>query len=173
MILELRSCGVVIFLLGVIVPDDRKDSIVKASVYMPREEYVEYKIDAVKAGSKVSSHLLRLIRTGKAVSDLGWKTLIRLFIGKYVFGNYDYKDVLKAARGETPDIEEVSREIDEFGRGLTLTEYRRRLLKMREACREGKRLIEIREEVIAEKLDEVEHLIKRFGEEHRVGDSEN
>ncbi|RLI06769.1 hypothetical protein DRO32_05115 [Candidatus Bathyarchaeota archaeon] len=68
--------------MGVIVPDDRKDSIVKASVYMPREEYVEYKIDAVKAGSKVSSHLLRLIRTGKAVSDLGWKTLTRLFLRK-------------------------------------------------------------------------------------------
>ena len=82
---------------------------------------------------------MRLIRIGKAV-DYDWKTLIRLFIGKYVFGNYDYKDVLKAARGETLDIEEVSREIDEFGRGLTLAEYRRRLLKMHEACREGKHL---------------------------------
>jgi len=152
---------------------DREDSVVKASVYMSRGEYMRYKIDAVKAGSKVSPHLLKLIRIGKAVHDYDWKVLIWLFFRRYVFGDYDCKDLLKAARGETPDIEEVSREIDEFGRGLTLAEYRRRLLKMREACREGKRLIEIREEVVAEKLDEVEHLIKRFGEEHRVGDPEN
>ena len=47
------------------MPDEGNRDDVKASVYMPRKEYVGYKIDAAKDGSRISHYLLRLIRIGK------------------------------------------------------------------------------------------------------------
>ena len=59
---------------------------------MPRKEYVGYKIDAAKDGSRISHYLLRLIRIGKAFLD------------------YDLHDFLKVLRGEKPDREEIEEE---------------------------------------------------------------
>jgi len=125
------------------LPDDRrKDDDVKASVYMPRREYVGYKIDAAKDGSRISHYLLRLIRIGKAFMD------------------YDLRDFLKVLRGEKPDREEIEEEITALGRNLSPREFYERLLEMKCFCREGRRIIELREDVIDEKLDELEHLLE-------------
>ena len=122
--------------------EGRKDDV-KASVYMPRNEYVGYKIDAAKDGSRISHYLLRLIRIGKAFLD------------------YDLHDFLRVLRGEKPDREEIEEEIMALGRSLSPREFYERLLEMKRFCREGKRIIELREDVIDEKLDELEHLLEK------------
>ena len=103
--------------------DERNRDDVKASVYMPRNEYVGYKIDAAKDGSRISHYLLRLIRIGKAFLD------------------YDF---LKVLRGEKPDSEENEEEIMALGRNLSPREFYERLLKMKRFCREGRWIIELR-----------------------------
>jgi len=123
--------------------DEKDDSeIVKASVYMPRGEYVGYRVDAARTLERVSHYLLRLIRIGKAFMD------------------YDLRDFLKVLRGETADREEIEEEIEDLGRNLSLREFYERLLEMKRFCREGRRIIELREDVIDEKLDELEHLLE-------------
>ena len=122
--------------------ESRKDDV-KTSVYMPRNEYVEYKIDAAKDGSRISHYLLRLIRIGKAFMD------------------YDLRDFLKVLRGEKPDREEIEEEITALGRSMSPREFYERLLEMKQVCREGRRIIELREDVIDEKLDELEHQLEK------------
>jgi len=89
--------------------ESRKDDV-KASVYMPRNEHVGYKIDASKDGSRISRYLLRLIRIGKAFLD------------------YDLRDFLKVLRGEKLDREE-SEEIMALGRDLSPREFYERLFE--------------------------------------------
>ena len=105
--------------------EGRKDDV-KASVYMPRNEHVGYKIDASKDGSRISRYLLRLIRIGKAFLD------------------YDLHDLLKVLRGEKPDREEIEEEIMALGRDLSPREFYERLLEMKRFCREGRWIIELR-----------------------------
>ena len=123
--------------------DNHSHDAVKASVYMPRDEYVDYKVGAARAGSRISHYLLRLIRIGKAFLD------------------YDLHDFLKVLRGEKPDREEIEEEIMALGRDLSPREFYERLLEMKRFCREGRRIIELREDVIDEKLDELEHLLEK------------
>ena len=120
--------------------DERNRDDVKASVYMPRNEYVGYKIDAAKDGSRISHYLLRLIRIGKAFLD------------------YDLHDFLKVLRGEKPDREEIEEEIMALGRNLSPREFYERLLEMKRFCSEGKRIIELREDVIDEKARKIQLL---------------
>jgi len=125
------------------LPNEDSKGDVKASVYMPRKEYLGYKIDAAKDGSRISHYLLRLIRIGKAFLD------------------YDLHDFLKVLRGEKPDREEIEEEIMALGRDLSPREFYKRLLEMKRFCQEGRRIIELREDVIDEKLDELEHLLEK------------
>ena len=118
--------------------EGRKDDV-KASVYMPRNEHVGYKIDASKDGSRISRYLLRLIRIGKAFLD------------------YDLRDFLKVLRGEKLDREE-SEEIMALRRDLSPREFYERLLKMKLFCREGRWIIELREDVIDEKARKIQLL---------------
>ena len=122
------------------MPDEGSKGDVKASVYMPRNEYVGYKIDAAKDGSRISHYLLRLIRIGKAFLD------------------YDLHDFLKVLRGEKPDREEIEEEIMALGRDLSPREFYERLLKMKRFCRESRRIIELREDVIDEKARKIQLL---------------
>ena len=121
---------------------DEDDDVVKASVYMPRSEYVGYKVDAAKAFVRVSRYLLRLIRIGKAFMD------------------YDWRDFMKVLHGEKADREEIEEEIAALGRCMPPKEFYERLLEMKRFCREGRRLIDLREEVIDEKLEDLEHILE-------------
>ena len=127
------------------MPDknEKDDSeVVKASVYMPRNEYLKHKVIAAQVWSKLSSYLLRAIRIGTA------------------FMNYDWEDFKKVLSGGKADREEIEEEIEALGRKLPPREFYKRLLRMKRFCREGKRIIELREDVIDEKLDELEHLLE-------------
>lgn len=116
------------------MPDDGNRDDVKASACMRRNEYVGYRIDAVKDGSRISHYLLRLIRIGKAFLD------------------YDF---LKVLRGEKLDSEEIEEEIMALGRNLSPREFYERLLEMKLFCREGRWIIELREDVIDEKAQKI------------------
>ena len=122
--------------------DSRDDDTVKASVYMPRKEYIDYKIDAAKIGSKISQYLLRLIRLGKAFLD------------------YDFQDFMKIVHGEEPDRDYIEREIREIGSKMSLREFYDWLNEMKHAIKEGRRLLDLREEVADELLDELEHRLE-------------
>jgi hypothetical protein len=127
------------------LPDeDRKDpGVVKASVYMGRKEYVWYKVDAAKVGSKVSRYLLRLIRIGKAALD------------------YDWRDFLAVLRGKKPDREWIMEEVEALEKRTTsLREYYELLLDQKKACREGRRYLEIKEDILNEKIDDLEHMLE-------------
>ena len=112
-----------IFHLEILLPDDSGKDDVKGRTYIPRNEYVCYKIDAAKRKSRISHYLLRLIRIGKAFLD------------------YDF---LKVLRGEKPDSEENEEEIMALGRNLSPREFYERLLEMKRFCREGRWIIELR-----------------------------
>jgi hypothetical protein len=128
------------------LPEKNEEDVVKASVYMPRGEYVEHKIVAVKTGSKVSRYLLRLIRVGRAFMD------------------YDLRDFLAVLRGRKPDYEWIMEEVEALrGKVNSTREYYELLVDQKRACREGRRYLEIKEEIVDEKLDELEHLLE--GEE--------
>ena len=121
--------------------DDRDDTV-KASVYMPRKEYVDYKIDAAKTGSKISQYLLRLIRLGKAFLD------------------YDFQDFMKIVHGEEPDQDFIEREIRNLGAKMTRREFYERLKQMKQGIKEARRLLDLREDVVDELLDELEHKLE-------------
>jgi len=123
-------------------------------VPIPDEELKKIKHEAIEQGENSGRYMLNLIRLGR---------FARILFGKYVFGSYDREDFLKALKGETPDMEEINREIVEAGRDLALREYRKKLLEMKNACKKGKRIIELREDRIDEKLDDLEHLLEKFG----------
>jgi hypothetical protein len=140
---ELWSYGV-IYLSGASLPEkNEKDEVVKASVYMPRGEYIEHRIEAVKAGSTVSSRFLRLIRVAKAFMD------------------YDLRDFLAVLRGRKPDYEWIMEEVEALRvKANSTREYYDLLLDQKRACKDGRRYLEIKEEIIDEKLDELEHLLE-------------
>lgn len=120
---------------------DNNDTV-KASVYMDRQEYTQYKIDAAKAGSRISRHLLRLIRLGKAFLD------------------YDLQDFIKFLRGEEPDQQFIEREIRKLGAKMSSHEFHERLLQMKQGIKEARRLLDLREDVVNELLDELEHKLE-------------
>ena len=119
-----------------------RDDTVKASVYMGREEYVKYKIDAAKEGSRISHYLLRLIRLGKAFLD------------------YDFQDFMKIVHGEEPDQDFIEREIRNLGAKMTRREFYERLKQMKQGIKEARRLLDLREDVVDELLDELEHRLE-------------
>jgi len=132
------------------------DKTKRPYVPMPEDELKEIKHEAIEEGEKSGAYMLRMVRIGRAA---------KILLGKYVFGEYDLEDFFKALKGDTPDIEAIDREISEAGKGLSLREYQEKLREMKNACREGKRIIELREDRIDEKLDELEHLIEELGGE--------
>lgn len=128
---------------------DDKDDTVKASVYMPRKEYVDYKIDAAKTGSKISQYLLHLIRLGKKVLSYGG-----------AFLDYDFQDFMKIVHGEEPDQDFIEREIRNLGAKMTRREFYERLKQMKQGIKEARRLLDLREDVVDELLDELEHRLE-------------
>ena len=118
---------------------------------VPEEELREIKHEAIEEGEKSGTYMLKLMRIGRAA---------KILLGKYIFGEYDWEDFSKALKGETPDIEEIKEEIEFLGKNLPPREFYERLLEIKRICREGKRIIELREDVINEKLDELEHLLE-------------
>ena len=119
---------------------------------VPEEELREIKHEAIEEGEKSGTYMLKLMRIGRSA---------KILLGKYIFGDYDWEDFFKALKGETPDIEEIKEEIAALGSNLSPREFYERLLEMKQVCREGRRIIELREDVIDEKLDELEHQIEK------------
>ena len=119
---------------------------------VPEEELREIKHEAIEEGEKSGAYMLKLMRIGRAA---------KMLLGKYIFGDYDWKDFSKVLKGETPDIEEIKEEIAALERKLPPRDLYERLLEMKRICREGKRIIELREDVIDEKLDELEHQLEK------------
>jgi len=121
---------------------------------VPEDELKEIKHEAIEEGERSGTYMLKLIRIGR---------IAKILFGKYIFGEYDWEDFSKALKGETPDIEWIKKEIASLGRNLSPREFYERLLEMKRFCQEGKRIIELREGVIDEKLDELEHLLEKEG----------
>jgi len=138
--------------------------------YVPvtEEELKEIKHEAIEEGEKSGAYMLKRMRLGRIVERVFGKTLGSYLLGlfEYLFGEYDREDVIKALRGETPDIEAIGSEIVAAGKGLTLKQFHVRLKGMKVACKEGKRLIDSREDKINETLDDLEHWIEEFGEDY-------
>ena len=119
---------------------------------VPEDELKEIKHEAIEEGEKSGAYMLKLMRIGRAA---------KILLGKYIFGDYDWKDFSKALKGETPDIEAIKEEIAALERKLPPRDLYERLLEMKRICHEGKRIIELREDVIDEKLDELEHQLEK------------
>ena len=123
-------------------------------ISVPDEELREIKHEAIEEGEPSGAYMLKLIRIGRAA---------KIFFGKYLWGMYSWRDFLDALNGEKPDIEVIKEQIEQMGRGLSLREYQKKLLDMKKALEEGKRQVEIRQDLVEEKLDELEHLIEELG----------
>jgi hypothetical protein len=118
---------------------------------VPDEELKEIKHEAIEEGEKSGHYMLKLMRFGR---------FAKILLGKYLFGSYDLSDTFAIYRGEKPVREEIEEEIEELERKLPPREFYERLLNMKRFCREGKRIIEIREDVLDEKIDELEHMLE-------------
>lgn len=136
----LRHC-VIIYLLGIGgMPQNEEKEKLHASVHMGKDEKVTYDVEAAKREMSASNFLLGLIRLGRAF-----------------LGEYDWKDALTLFRGGKPDRDWITEDVLRLANGVSTEEYQKRLLKTKEACKEGMRITRTKIEVIDEELEKVEH----------------
>lgn len=116
-----------------------------ATIHMDKDEYRKFQHDRIDRGfGKISEYLLSVLRLGNAL-----------------LGEYDWQDALALFRGEDTDRDWIKAEVRTLRKDVSLEEYQRRLLESKEGTKQGKRICELRLEVIDEELDEVEHLLER------------